>query len=188
MLQGIINYSHHLLEQTVSLGDTVIDATCGNGHDTLFLSKIVGENGKVLAFDIQEEAILNTETLLHKNGRTNVKLICDSHENLNDYLACGQYDTIGGAIFNLGYLPGGDKSVITKATSTIIALDSILLSLKKGGMAILVIYPGHPGGEEEKEAVLKHVIHLDQKYFEVLKYGFINQQNNPPFIVAICKK
>jgi len=188
MIQGIINYSHHLLEESVTPGDTVIDATCGNGHDTLVLSKFAGKEGKVLAFDIQEQAIQNTRALLEKHERNNVELICDSHEKLNEYLAAGLYNQIGGAIFNLGYLPGGDKSVITEAKSTIIALDAILLSLKHTGLVILVIYPGHQGGQEEKEAVLKHVINLDQKFFNVLQYRFINQKNNPPFIVAVEKK
>jgi len=188
MIKGIINYSHHLLEESVAPGDTVVDATCGNGHDTLFLSKLTGEQGKVLAFDIQRQAIQNTKQLLQKHNCNNVELILDDHAHLSDYLTIDHQAQIGGAIFNLGYLPGGDKSVITTASSTIIALDTVLLSLKKGGLLILVIYPGHPGGQEEKEAVLKHVIQLDQSFFNVLQYRFINQKNNPPFIVAVEKK
>jgi len=188
MIKGILNYSHHLLEESVSPGETVIDATCGNGHDTLFLSQLAGDNGKVLAFDVQREAIKNTKKLLQEHDRKNVELICDNHAHLSHYLSSDQVGKVGGAIFNLGYLPGGDKSVITTASSTIIALDTILLYLKKKGLIILVIYHGHPGGQEEKEALLKHVIQLDQKSFNVLQYRFINQKNSPPFIVAIEKK
>lgn len=188
MIKGIINYSHHLLEESVCSGDTVIDATCGNGHDTLFLSKLVGEDGKVLAFDVQEQAVENTRKLLNEHSCKNAELILDNHAHLSHHLSPDQTGQIGGAIFNLGYLPGGDKSIITSAASTIIALDTILLYLKQNGIIVLVIYHGHPGGQEEKEAILKHVIQLDQKSFNVLQYRFINQKNNPPFIVAIERK
>lgn len=185
-LKGIINYSHHLLEECVNVGDTVIDATCGNGNDTLFLSELVGNEGQVLAFDIQEQAIQTTRHLLEQHSQKNVSLIYDSHAHVDQYIEDDQ--TIGGAIFNLGYLPKSDKTVITKGPSTITALDKILNVLKKKGMVVLVIYHGHDGGKDEKEAVLKHVIQLDQKSFNVLQYGFINQKNNPPFIIAIEKK
>src|SRR5699024_10501997 len=89
---------------------------------------------------------------------------------------------------NLGYKPKRDKKVITKGESTTAAIESILPQLKKKGLVILVIYHGHDGGKDEKNAVLNYVIHLDQKKYKVLRYGFINQKNNPPFIVAVQKK
>lgn len=186
MLKGILNYAHYLLEESIEEGETVIDATCGNGNDTLFLSNLVGESGNVLAFDIQEQAIAVTKQVLLKNQKTNVTLIHDSHENVKSYLP--KNSQVGGAIFNLGYLPRSDKKVITKPKSTIQAMDAIIDLLKKNGLIVLVVYHGHDGGEEEKEAIIKHVLHLDQKYFNVLQYGFINQKNNPPFIIAIQKK
>lgn len=188
MLKGILKFSHHLLEESVCDGELVIDATCGNGNDTLFLSEIVGKHGHVLAFDIQEKAIVTTRETLINNGISNVSLIHDSHANLEDYLLKEDNQTIGGAIFNLGYLPKSDKKIITKPESTITAIDTILYSLKKNGLIVLVVYHGHDGGKEEKEAILKHAIRLDQKEFNVLQYGFINQKNNPPFIIAIQKK
>jgi precorrin-6B methylase 2 len=185
-MKSILNFSHHLLEEIITPGETVIDATCGNGNDTLFLSKLVGETGEVIAFDVQEQAIDNTDQLLMENNCSNVSLILDSHENIGDYL----FDDIeiGGAIFNLGYLPKSDKSIITKGKSTIKAIDTLLEYLKKNGRIILVVYYGHEGGEEEKNSILKHVISLDQKKYSALQYGFINQKNNPPFIIAIQKK
>ncbi|WP_068672730.1 class I SAM-dependent methyltransferase [Oceanobacillus sp. Castelsardo] len=188
MLEGILKFSHHLLESSVCEGELVIDATCGNGNDTLFLSKLVGKNGHVLAFDIQEKAIVNTRETLINNGISNVSLIHDSHANLKDYLLKEENQTIGGAIFNLGYLPRSDKKVITKPESTITAIDTMINSLKQNGLIVLVVYHGHEGGKEEKEAILKHAIKLDQKEYNVLQYGFINQKNNPPFIIAIQKK
>ncbi|GAB3047378.1 tRNA 5-(aminomethyl)-2-thiouridylate-methyltransferase MnmM [Virgibacillus ainsalahensis] len=188
MLKGILNYAHYLLEETIQKGETVIDATCGNGNDTLFLSDLVGNNGHVFAFDIQRQAITTTKQILIDHNRTNVSLTHDSHENLAEYLPKDKINTIGGAIFNLGYLPRSDKSVVTKGESTIIAIDTILSHLKKEGLIVLVVYYGHEGGKQEKDALLKHVLHLEQKKYNVLQYGFINQRNDPPFILAIQKK
>lgn len=188
MLKGILNYAHYLMEAAVEKGETVIDATCGNGHDTVFLSKLVGENGHVLAMDIQEQAIQSTKDKLVENRLTNVSLIQDSHAYIGDYLQLEDESRLGGAMFNLGYLPRSDKKIITKSDSTITAIHSILYHLKKDGLVVIVVYHGHEGGEEEKEAILKYMSKLDQKKFTVLKYGFINQKNDPPFILAVQKK
>ncbi|WP_010647239.1 tRNA (mnm(5)s(2)U34)-methyltransferase [Oceanobacillus massiliensis] len=185
MLKGILNYAHYLLEGSVENGEKVVDATCGNGNDTLFLSRVVGENGHVYAFDIQEQAIANTRKKLISNEKTNVSLIHDSHENISDYI---KNQEIGGAIFNLGYLPNSDKTVITKGGSTVTAVDKILSLLKKDGLIVLVVYHGHAGGKDEKESLLRYLLQLDQKKYTVLRYGFINQKNDPPFILAIQKR
>ncbi len=187
MLKGILQYAHTLLDKSVNKGETVIDATCGNGHDTLFLSKLVGEEGHVLAFDIQQQAITNTKKRLEQNKRTNVSLIHDSHAHIEKYIQLEKHGPIGGAIFNLGYLPRSDKTVITKGDTTVQAMKAILKVLKKDGLIVAVIYHGHEGGEEEKNEVLQFTSALDQKEYKVIKYGFINQKNNPPFIVAIQK-
>ncbi|GGB61530.1 putative rRNA methylase YtqB [Lentibacillus populi] len=186
MIKNIIAFSHQLLRESVQPGDIVIDATAGNGHDTVFLSNLVGENGHVLAFDIQAKAIEAVRMKLTEQHIENTRIIHDSHENVAVYL--NEVDRIGGAIFNLGYLPGGDKSIITHGESTIIAVETILELLKNNGVIVLVIYHGHKGGVQEKEAVLQYVKQLDQQKFNALQYGFINQINNPPFIIAIEKK
>lgn len=186
LIKGVIQYAHHLLEESVSIGETVIDATCGNGNDTLFLSKLVGDNGRVVGFDIQKEAIEATGNLLKEHDRTNMTLVHDSHARLYKYVSSEA--TIGGAVFNLGYLPRSDKKIITKPESTIEAIDKMLPLLKTKGMIIVVVYHGHDGGKDEKKELLKHIIKLDQKHFSVLRYGFINQKNDPPFILAIQKK
>lgn len=186
LIKGVIQYAHHLLEESVFEGETVIDATCGNGNDTLFLSKLVGDNGNVIGFDIQEGAIDKTSDLLKEHNRTNMTLVHDSHADLYKYVSSEA--TIGGAIFNLGYLPRSDKKIITKPESTIEAIDKMLPLLKPKGMIVLVVYHGHEGGKDEKKEILKHIIELDQNLYSVLRYGFINQKNNPPFILAIQKK
>lgn len=188
MLKRIIPFTHELIQQTVIPGDVVIDATCGNGHDTIMLSKAVQNTGTVYAFDIQKEAIEQTGTKLKQESLTNVQLIHDSHEHVDKHLADEHHGKVAAAIFNLGYLPGSDKSVITIPDSTLAAIDHILKQLKPGGIIACVVYYGHPGGEVEKNALIEHLTQLEQKKFNVLQYGFINQKNNPPFLLAIEKK
>lgn len=185
-LQGIIPFAHDLLNQTIEQGDTVVDATCGNGNDTLLLSELVGNNGHVYAFDIQRQAIESTNKLLKDNERNNVTLIHDSHALIERYIDAST--TLAAGVFNLGYLPRSDKTIITKPDSTIIAIKKLLPLLKKNGLLVLVVYAGHPGGMEEKKAILQFVAELDQQQYFVLKYGFINLVNEPPFVVAIEKK
>lgn len=185
-LQGILPFAHDLLTKAITHNDTVIDATCGNGNDTLFLSNLVGEEGHVYAFDIQKQAIETTENLLIDNKRKNVTLIHDSHALIEQYI---DNDTsLAAAVFNLGYLPRSDKAIITKPDSTITAIEKILPLLKKGGVIVLVVYAGHPGGMDEKEAVMEFVSELKQENYFVLQYGFINLRNEPPFVLAIEKQ
>lgn len=185
MFKGVIQFGHELLEKCVYEGEIVVDATCGNGNDTLRLSELVGNSGHVYAFDIQEQAIENTKKLLTKHNKHHVTYVLDSHANIDRHITEKE---IAGAIFNLGYLPRSDKKIITKPDSTITAIEKILSKLKIGGVTVLVIYSGHPGGEEEKTAVLDYVSKLDQELYTVLQYRFINLTNNPPFTIAIYKK
>ncbi|MGN8645233.1 class I SAM-dependent methyltransferase [Gracilibacillus sp. HCP3S3_G5_1] len=183
-MKAIIPFSHQLLEEVVHLGDRVIDATCGNGNDTLVLSKLVGNTGKVYAFDVQEQAIEQTKKRITEQRIENVELIHAGHEQVSTYV---KEQTISGAIFNLGYLPKGDHSIITTPATTIQAIRSILPLLKKHGRIVVVIYHGHKGGTTEKNHVLSFCKGLDQKEYQVLQYQFINQINNPPFVIAIEK-
>ncbi|MCH5463264.1 methyltransferase domain-containing protein [Lactobacillus sp. LC28-10] len=186
-LEPAVKYSHTLLKPIIAPGDTVVDATVGNGNDTIFLASLVGKAGHVLGFDIQQQALDETATQLTLTGMTNqVQLIHDGHEHLEQYLAPQQQ--LAAAIFNLGYLPGGDKRVITHGDKTLSALTACLTHLRRGGIAALVVYYGHPGGEQEKEMVLEYVKRLDQHTYSVLQYGFINQIHEPPFLLAIQKR
>ncbi|MFS0559555.1 class I SAM-dependent methyltransferase [Terribacillus sp. 179-K 1B1 HS] len=188
MLKHVIAYAHELMEQVIQPGDTVIDATCGNGNDTLVLSRLVGDEGKVLAFDIQEQAIEMTGKHLAMHDVTNTTLILDSHQRVDHYIKPADEGKLAGAIFNLGYLPGSNKAITTNAESTITAIEKIRHAMKPGGRIVLVVYHGHPEGAIEKEGLLAHVKDYDQKYYGVLQYRFLNQKNNPPFIIAIEKK
>lgn len=188
MLTRVLPYGHALIKKAVEPGEVLVDATCGNGNDTVVLSRATGPTGKVYAFDLQQQAIDNTKQKLVKEKITNVELIHDGHQHVDQYLREANKGKLAGAIFNLGYLPGSDKHVITQPEHTITAIDKLASYLKPGGIIVCVVYYGHAGGQIEKDALLEHLHYYDQKYFHVLQYGFINQKNNPPFILAIEKK
>ncbi|MDR7869985.1 MAG: class I SAM-dependent methyltransferase [Tissierellaceae bacterium] len=179
-----ISISKDLLSQHIKEGDIVLDATVGNGNDTLDLARLVGKDGKVFGFDIQKIAIENTKDLLEQNKLLeSVVLINDSHENIDQYI----FEPLDFAIYNLGYLPKGNKNIKTKSKSTVISVTKTLELLNKKGLLIIISYIGHPGGLEEKEALEEKLKELDQKKFNVLKSEFINQKNLPPLLYIIEK-
>jgi len=180
VIDRILPFTKHLLNRCVEAGETVIDATCGNGNDTLFLSELVGDRGLVLAFDIQERAIEVTREKLESAKISNVKLILDGHENVKNYTD----SEISAAIFNLGYLPGSDKSITTNGETTWRAVTNILKNLKKSGIIILVIYHGHDSGKIERDAIEANIATLDKGATAVLRYEFLNKES-APYIIAI---
>ena len=181
-LERVLPYVKTLLTNSISPGDIVIDGTAGNGHDTLFLAKLVGSNGHVFAFDVQEAAIEATQ-LRVAEWQERVTVIHAGHELISTYVS----DEISVAVFNLGYLPGKDHSIITQPHTTIEAIESCLRLLKVNGLIVLVVYHGHEGGAEERDVLLNYVCSLPQSFVHVLKYEFINQQNHPPFVLVIEK-
>lgn len=188
-LERILPYAKGLMEKAVKNGDAVVDATLGNGYDTLFLANLVGEAGRVYGFDVQEQAVAATKERLCKNGLSErVTLFHRGHEHLDACIPSEEHGKITGAIFNLGYLPGSDKSIVTKPNTTISAVEQLLKMMAPEGIIVIVIYHGHPGGEIERNQLLQYCEELDQKVAHVLQYQFINQKNNPPFIVAIEKR
>ncbi|MGO4898098.1 class I SAM-dependent methyltransferase [Bacillus sp. GM2] len=187
-LKKILPYAKELLKTAAGEGDIVIDATMGNGHDTYFLAELVGESGHVYAFDIQETALMNTAARLGNEYKDRVTLIQKSHDELITSLPDDVAGKVAAAVFNLGYLPGGDKSVTTKSDSTIASIKQLLKILKNEGLIVLVVYHGHPEGKREKDALLEFCTSLDQDTARVLCYQYLNQRNDPPFIIAIEKK
>ncbi|GAA0727151.1 class I SAM-dependent methyltransferase [Clostridium malenominatum] len=164
-------------------GDVAIDATMGKGNDTIFLRNLVGDEGRVYAFDVQEEAINITREKLNSLNIyiNNVEIILDGHENLHRYVN----EKVKVVMFNLGYLPGTSRHLTTKGETTIKAIEKSLEILEKGGVILLVIYYGHEGGEEEREAVIKYTSTLNQKKYNVVKLSFINQVNSPPELIVV---
>lgn len=188
-LERILPYARSLMEKAVKNGDAAVDATLGNGHDTVFLANLVGETGRVYGFDIQEEAVAASKERIYSHDFSNrVSLFHQGHEKLIECIPEEEYGKITGAIFNLGYLPGSDKAVITKPHTTISAIEQLLKIMAPEGIIVIVIYHGHPGGDIERDRLLQYCEQLDQNAAHVLQYQFINQQNNPPFILAIEKR
>ncbi len=188
-LDGILPFARHLLIKAVSPGDIVVDATVGNGHDTVFLAELVGQSGFVYGFDIQEQALRKTKIRLEeKHDPKQVSLFHKGHEHLLSCIAESHHGHVSAAIFNLGYLPGGDKKIVTAPNTTISAIKQLLEIMAPEGIIVLVIYHGHDEGAVERDELLKYVMQLDQKKAHVLQYQFTNQQNNPPFIIAIEKR
>ncbi|WP_342387259.1 class I SAM-dependent methyltransferase [Salinicoccus bachuensis] len=182
MLRRVLPQAKTLAQDIVQDGDAVVDATCGNGHDTKFLSELVGAAGKVYSFDIQAEAIENARSLCGSHG--NIEFILDSHENIDRYV---DSRPLKAAMFNLGYLPRGDKSITTTPASTMLAIQKLFDRLADGGRIIIVVYHGHPGGKTERDALMEQLSQWPQKEAQILKYQFINQKNDAPFLLCIEK-
>lgn len=143
-------------------GDLAVDATAGNGHDTLFLAEQVGPDGRVLAFDVQPRALANTRERLRQAGLLErVELFDMGHEQLGRILADQTGRPLRALMFNLGYLPGGDKQRVTQAETTLIALEAGARTLAPGGIISVLVYIGHPGGPEELAAVTRWAGQLD---------------------------
>ena len=174
-----LEMAHDFLAQVITQEDIVVDATMGNGHDTLFLAKLAKQ---VFAFDIQEQALEKTRQRIQEAGFTNVELILQGHETVDQYVS-----DVKAAIFNLGYLPSADKSIITQPQTTIEALDKLCQMLVKGGRIAIMIYYGHEGGDIERDAVMDFVSQLPQQEYTATIYRTLNQINNPPFLVMIEK-
>ena len=180
----ITQYCHERIPQMIKEPLLCIDATAGTGKDTVFLAKLVGEKGRVISMDIQEMAIEQTKKRLLKERLSDrAEVVLDSHAHMDKY---AQKDSVSLIMFNLGYLPGGDHSLSTKADTTIEALEKGLNLLHEGGMISLLIYSGGDSGFEEKKQVLAWLRELPDDKYTVLE-AFYNKPNNPPLPVYILK-
>lgn len=182
--QSVVELSHQLLSEAVHDGCFAIDATAGNGHDTYFLAGLVGASGKVFAFDIQEQALIKTRELLRAYGmEKRAELILQGHEHIDKYVP----GKVHGVIFNLGYLPGGDKRIVTAPKTTLAALKKSTLLLAPGGIIAICVYWGHAGGPEERKRVEEWIKHLPAQEYRVMKITFPNK-NKAPYLIGVQKK
>ncbi|MGI6226409.1 MAG: class I SAM-dependent methyltransferase [Peptococcales bacterium] len=185
IFSSISSFTHNLVETVVKSGDHVIDATIGNGNDTLFLAQKVGVNGKVYGFDIQKIAIENTTLLLNSQGLlAQTNLIHTGHENMKKYVTT----SVKAVMFNLGYLPKGDHEIITLPQTTISALGQALDLLLPKGIITVTVYTGHEGGKNEEKAVNAFLKELDKKHWDVLKWSFVNRNQNAPYLIIIYRR
>ena len=182
----ITEYSHEMFRLLAKEGGTYIDATMGNGYDTLFLCRIAGDTGTVLAFDIQQQALEATKTRLKEcHMEEKAQLILNSHVHMDRY---AEKDSIDGIYFNFGYLPGGDHALATKAETSAEAVYKGLELLKKGGVMALCIYSGKDTGFEEKDRILGLLKELDEKKYLVIVSSYYNRKKNPPVPAWIVKR
>lgn len=177
-----------ILEKYVNTGDILIDATCGNGNDTLQLAKL--KPSLLYAFDIQPAAIEATQKLLISHGygscleNQTIKLIQTSHINIPFYVKRG----VKAILFNLGYMPGGDKSITTSAETTVRAVKFCLSLLQRDGIICITMYSGHPEGAVEKDVLLTFAKTLDASQYHTAYINMLNQPNSPPEILFITRK
>lgn len=155
--------AHRLVAGVLTPGDSAIDATAGNGGDTEHLARLVGSSGKVLAIDIQADAIAITRHRLAEAGQENVQLVQANHAELAD-LAEAWPGEVGAVMFNLGYLPHGDPEIKTTAQSSTIAIQAATELLCEGGIVTILVYTGHPGGSEERQAVERLLNALPERF------------------------
>lgn len=178
-----LGLAHDFLRRHVKPGAVCIDATAGRGRDTALLCRLAGPAGRVLAFDIQADAVRQTRKLLEQEGLT-AEVIQDSHANMEQYAAPETVDCI---VFNFGRLPGGDPHIFTVAESSIAAIDAGIRLLKPGGVMSLSLYYGGANGYDERDAILAHLRTLDDRRCSVLVCDWANRRNDPPMPIFLWK-
>jgi predicted methyltransferase len=171
-------------------GDVVVDATAGNGHDTLFLSQLVGGDGHVHAFDIQADAITATHQRLVEAGVSEAcwTLHLESHEGLASSIPNEHLPRLRAIMFNLGYLPGSDKTVITQPAGTLEALAGAIQLLRPGGLMTVVAYPGHEGGDEEARLIAGWARSIPHSELDVQLLRPVNRSAAPPECWVFLKR
>ena len=175
---------HAFLSRHVQPGAFCIDATAGRGRDTALLCRLAGPEGRVLAFDIQQAALDQTAALLAAEG-LRAELHLESHVNMANYAAAGSVDCI---VFNFGRLPGGDPQIMTKADSSVAAVETALGLLKPGGIMALAIYYGGANGYAERDALLDFLRSVDDSRYSVLCCDWQNRRGDPPIAVFVWRE
>jgi tRNA1(Val) A37 N6-methylase TrmN6 len=185
---SLVNAAHNLIAGVVRSGDIAIDATVGNGHDTLFLAEQIAPSGHVYGFDLQQAAIDSTREKFRQSRLSNcLTLFRASHAEMDDKIPANLHGSISVIMFNLGYLPGSDKSVITLTDSTLAALNVTSRILAVNGIITLLAYPGHPGGDLETNQVKNWCEQLDTQQFEVSTIYSTEHQATAPRLFVIRK-
>jgi tRNA A58 N-methylase Trm61 len=176
--------ARHWVREVLCEGDLAIDATAGNGHDTLFLAECVGPSGRVLAFDIQAGAVEATRERLERAGC--LQRVCIHHASHARMVEFVELATARVVMFNLGYLPGGDHTIITEPAETLTALEAAAACLMPGGVLSVVCYPGHPGGDEEAAHVENWLTARSAHGWRMAKYTIPGTKHPAPILLVAC--
>lgn len=177
-MTGILQLAKDRLTQSANPRGTYVDFTMGRGRDTLFLCRLAPQ-GRVYAFDIQQAALDQTAQLLLQNDIHNATLILDSHDRFADYVP----DEIDGGLFNLGFLPGSDRSVTTQRGTTVTAVRRAMQALRRGGAIGVAVYPGHEEGRLEGETLQSYFSGVDKKEFDIFIYRLLNVLDSPYMMI-----
>jgi len=170
--------------RSIREGDSVVDATMGNGKDTLFLCELVGETGHVYAFDVQKEAVERTRERVAEAGfAARTTLLLAGHETM----ACHVPAPVQAVMFNLGWLPGAEHIVTTKTDTTLTAVRAAAELIAPGGIVTVCVYPGHEEGTRELSALLEYAASLDVRRYNVLHHRFLNASSQTSQLILIQK-
>ncbi|MBQ5840774.1 MAG: class I SAM-dependent methyltransferase [Clostridia bacterium] len=180
-----LGLTHEVMSRHIPTGGFCVDATAGRGRDALFLCRLVGPTGRVLAMDIQPEAVAQTRALLRQEGCSWGQVVQDCHSRMEEYAQAG---TVDGIMFNFGWLPGGDHDVFSCPDTSIRAVEAGLKLLRSGGLMSLCVYYGRNNGTAERDALLEWLPTLDDKQFTVIRAEFSNRKGDVPFPVFIYKE
>ncbi len=181
-----VRLAQQLLAGTVKPGGLYVDATCGNGHDTLFLCRLAGPEGHVIGLDIQPMAVQATNTLLAQNGMDRIgQAILADHRDLLRFAPAGSADCV---MFNFGWLPGAAHTVHSQAEASVAAVRAALEALKPGGVLSAVLYSGKVIGRSEKQAVLDYLQGLPLTRYTVLVCRFANWAETAPLPCLVFKR
>ena len=176
----LLDLQKHFILTHLKEGDVAVDFTMGNGHDTEFLSKTVGPTGRVYAFDIQAQALASTAENLRKAGcPENYTLILDSHHNVKNYVK----EPIKAGMFNLGYLPGSDKTVTTMRATTLPAIEAAIDLMGRDAIVLIAVYPGHAEGEAEGKMICEYLSGLSRYKVCATRINILNSPTSPFFIL-----
>lgn len=178
--------AHYAWTMVLRPGDISVDATAGNGHDTLQMARGVGPSGRVYAFDVQEAAIASTRQMMEAEEKAtgvkyDVRYIQGCHSSMNEHVGANVAAVVA---FNLGYLPGGDKAVTTNPSSTVDAVECALEAVRQGGLISILAYTGHQGGQQEYEAVRDLVAALPTAYWVATEHRLLNRPSAPVLLLV----
>jgi len=182
----VLRNARHLaadyMTRSIRHGDHVVDATMGNGKDTLFLCELVGEEGHVYAFDVQDEAVQRTKERVAEAGfESRTTLLLAGHETMAEHVK----KPVQAVMFNLGWLPGAEHIVTTKTDTTLKAVRAAAELIAPGGIVTVCVYPGHEEGTRELSALLDYAASLDVRRFNVAHHRFLNASLQTPQLILI---
>lgn len=182
---SLTEQAHVFIQNHLDINGIAIDATVGNGYDTLFLTKQVGPQGLIFGFDIQQQAIESTHLKLHtENALDNMTLFNTSHIHI-DKIPAQHHGKVNAIMFNLGYLPNSDKTIITQSQSTLMALNKAIELLAAKGIITITAYPGHKGGAEETEHIKLWCEQLDSQYYTTHQINSSEKITAPKLFVVL---